>query len=100
MTYTEEQRARIRSEFAARRRRQYLLAGPLVAAALAVALAADKGPGALLGVPASVWGPLFLVAVAGGALYSFHNWRCPACGRWLGRTIFPRYCVKCGAPLV
>jgi hypothetical protein len=32
----------------------------------------------------------------GGLAFSFFNWRCPACGKHLGRSVDPQACIKCG----
>ena len=80
------------------RRRQvmWLFAVPTIAA-FVVALIVWKFP------DVNVWqvpeGPLFLacfgVAFAGLAAI-FLTWRCPVCGRYLGRDPRPATCAKCG----
>lgn len=42
---------------------------------------------------------LEIIVIAGFLLFSTVNWRCPACGRYLGPDIDPRGCRKCGAKL-
>ena len=42
---------------------------------------------------------LELIVIAGFLLFSAVNWRCPACGRYLGANIDSRGCRKCGAKL-
>lgn len=42
---------------------------------------------------------LELILIAAFVLFSALNWRCPACGRYLGPNISPRGCRKCGARL-
>jgi hypothetical protein len=38
-----------------------------------------------------------ICAVTLGALaFSFYNWRCPSCGKHLGRAVDPQTCRKCG----
>jgi hypothetical protein len=38
-----------------------------------------------------------ICAITLGALaFSFFNWRCPACGKHLGRGVDPQSCKKCG----
>lgn len=41
---------------------------------------------------------LILVAVC-CLIFSLFNWRCPACNRYLGNSILPKYCKKCGVKL-
>lgn len=31
--------------------------------------------------------------------YSYINWRCPRCGMFLGKGLFPKYCRMCGFKL-
>jgi len=39
------------------------------------------------------------VLVAAAVIFSFANWRCPACNGYLGRGINPKFCSKCGTEL-
>jgi rubrerythrin len=39
------------------------------------------------------------MVVAGALIFSFVNWRCPACTRYLGRGWNPKFCPKCGVQL-
>ena len=97
MDYTEEQKAAFRAEFAVRRRRQLAASGALVAMILAIAFASERGA---ISPKLSIFlgNVLFLLgAVLVG--FTLRNWRCPACGGYLGKGIGPRFCSKCGAPL-
>jgi DNA polymerase II large subunit len=31
--------------------------------------------------------------------FSFLNWRCPSCNKYLGKAINPKFCSKCGTQL-
>lgn len=84
------------------RRNQFIAIsiGPLV---LAVALAVMfLYKSVLLLTPPS--GDIFLAVVVvtmlGGFVYSFFNWKCPACCAYLGRNYRLRFCPKCGVKLV
>ncbi len=99
MEYTEGQKAEIRARFAVRRRRQLLVSIPLIALIVGFAFLEDGRTGAIPGIPASVMLPGFLVLIAGAILFSLHNWRCPACNRYLGKHRSPKYCSKCGVAL-
>ncbi len=100
MEYTQGQKASFKQEFAARRRRQLILAVPLVAVAIGLAMLGDERNGrAVLGMPAAVVAPAFLLLVGGAIVFSFLNWRCPACDKYLGKGISPRFCPKCGVAL-
>jgi hypothetical protein len=100
MEYTEGQKASFKQAFAARRKRQLILAVPLVAIFIGFAVLADqRNGGAVLGMPAAVVAPGFLVLVGAAIVFSFRNWRCPACDKYLGKGISPRFCPKCGVAL-
>ena len=100
MEYTEQQKADFRQQFRTRRKRQIILAIPLVALVVGFAVLTDeKSGGTVVGLPMSVAGPAFLVLIVGAIVFSFRNWRCPACDRYLGKSMNPRFCPKCGVAL-
>jgi hypothetical protein len=99
MPYTSEQEGEFKRQFAARRKRQLLLSVPLVVAIIAVAILGKSDRQEILGVPAAVVGPAFVVLVLGALIFSLINWRCPACSGYLGKKISPRFCSKCGVVL-
>src|SRR5262245_36070128 len=100
MEYTEEQKATFKRQFAERRKRQILLAVPLVAVVLAFSFLTDeKNRVVLPGVSPNVVGPVVVLAVVGALIFSFRNWRCPACDKYLGKGISPSFCPKCGVAL-
>ncbi|KAF0138149.1 MAG: hypothetical protein FD122_3859, partial [Stygiobacter sp.] len=38
------------------------------------------------------------VAILGAyAIFSFKNWRCPACDKYLAKQTNPSFCPNCGA---
>jgi hypothetical protein len=95
--HTEEQKAQFKQEFAVRRKRQMILAVPLVVLVL-LAILSDRGGGAIFGIPRQTIGMGFFIFVVGALMFSFRNWRCPACDRYLGKGT-PSYCPKCGVEL-
>jgi hypothetical protein len=100
LEYTEEQKATFKQQFAVRRKRQIILAIPLIALVLGFAVLTDeRNQVTLPGVPASMVPPVFLAVVAGALLFSLRNWRCPACDKYLGKGVSPRFCPKCGVAL-
>lgn len=99
MPYTREQEAEFKQLFAQRRKRQIILAIPLVAAIVGLAIFQGSEREDLLGIPPAIWTPAFLVLVLGALIFSFRNWRCPACDRYLGRQMNPTFCSKCGVAL-
>jgi hypothetical protein len=100
LEYTDEQKATFKHQFAERRRRQIILAVPLVTLVVAFAVFTDeRNQLALPGVPASMVAPFFFAVVVGALIFSLRNWRCPACDRYLGKGVSPRFCPKCGVAL-
>jgi len=97
--YTEPQKEFFRTTFARRRRHQLVIALPVMVAIIAAILGDEPGAGAVYGLPAVVWAPILAVVVASALIFSFVNWRCPACNRYLGRGLNPKFCPKCGVQL-
>jgi di/tricarboxylate transporter len=95
----EKREEQFRKEFERRRSRQ--LAGIALVVFLLVSLLWKIGhPGFLLReLSRSAAAVLELVTIAAFLLFSALNWRCPACGRYLGPNINIRGCRKCGARL-
>ena len=99
MQHSEEEKAQFKQLYAARRRNQLMVSIPLVVVVFAVVLTEDRGRGTILGLSREVVGPIFLAIVAAGLFYSFRNWRCPACDKYLGRGFNPKHCQHCGVEL-
>jgi uncharacterized protein YqgC (DUF456 family) len=98
MVTAAQQNPEVSDEFAARRRRQLFVAIPFILLVFATILANLLG-GQLFGVSAVTWVGVALVCVLGFFIFSLKNWRCPACGRYLGQNMFTKFCAKCGAQL-
>jgi hypothetical protein len=89
---TEYQKARVREEFATRRKRQLIVTIPIVLLLIGSVLLGERTENTAY--------PLVLIGVVLVTLvFSFRNWRCPACDGYLGRGINPKFCSKCGAQL-
>jgi hypothetical protein len=43
------------------------------------------------------YSPAAFVVMLGMAGFTYWNWRCPACGKYLGRALGVRFCQNCGA---
>lgn len=99
MSYTAQQEDEFKRLFAAKRRRQLIVAIPFIAATLVIVMARGGERMDLLGVPAVIWGPVLAAFVVGALVFSFKNWRCPACNGYLGKTFNPKYCSRCGVEL-
>jgi hypothetical protein len=102
MNYTQQQLDEFKREFALRRKRQLMVAIPFVLVIVGFAVFArfaEGGGDRLGGVSLGVFFAFFFTLIAGVLMFSFRNWRCPACGRYLGRGMSPRFCSKCGVAL-
>jgi len=99
MDYAERQKASIKTEFATRKRKQILVSVPLIATIILLVVSGESPDQMILGMPVTVWGPAFAVLILGGIGFSLYNWRCPACHKYLGKSISPKFCAKCGAAL-
>ncbi len=99
MDYAQRQKASIKTEFAQRRRNQLLVSIPLVGVVFLLIFFGETPNQMILGMPVTMWGPAFVALIVGGVAFSLYNWRCPACHKYLGKSISPKFCVKCGAEL-
>lgn len=97
MQHTEEQKAMFKTLFSAKRRNQIILAIPLVAAFFLLTF--SEGKEAVLGIPMAIAGPAAIVIILVGFAFSFYNWRCPACNKYLGKAFSHKFCAKCGVEL-
>ena len=100
MEYSDRQKAKVKEEFAAKRKRQLILIGPVVAVLIGFSLVANEpSDGDVLGLPAAVVVALLGLLIVGTVVFSLLNWRCPACKTYLGKEISPNFCPKCGVAL-
>jgi hypothetical protein len=90
MEYSAEQALAFRQEFSRRRSRN--LAVVLPGAAAIIAIAAGGGALGLTGNARFV--PTLALALIVLGL-SMRSWRCPACGRYLGKALNPVACRHC-----
>lgn len=86
--------------FKERRNRQWIVTVPMVVLVFGLIWFRDHPGQALMGVGANAFAPVFLVALAAVTIFTFRNWRCPACNGYLGKAISPKFCPKCGAQLI
>jgi hypothetical protein len=87
------------AEFRKRRVRQYIAIVPAILSLVVVLIAGKSDPRGIAGVPMSVLGPVCFGLIFAVVIFSFINWRCPACNAYLGRGGSPTFCRKCGERL-
>jgi hypothetical protein len=90
---------RVIEEFRRRRTRQLVVSLPALVPLVFFATRGDGQSVSILGFSESAVVGLFIVLVVGILIFSFFNWRCPSCDRYLGRGINPTFCSKCGVRL-
>jgi phage FluMu protein Com len=95
MRYTEKQKAEFKERFVQTRRYQIAMFVPVGGAVLV--LVVGERYVAELGLQPMILGTAFLLLATAG--FSWLNWRCPACRKFLGKSLTPDYCPKCGVEL-
>lgn len=99
MEYSETQRAAFIKQFSQQRSRSRIASVALILMLVALRVLPYRNSGFLLGLSPPLFCSIGLFAVIGLFITSVINWRCPACGRHLGRTLDPIYCSHCGVQL-
>ena len=99
MQYNERQKTEFKETFAQRRRKQLMVAALIIPIVLLAVFYEDSGADTILGYSSEVFGPVFLGVVVVALIFSFRNWRCPGCNKYLGRSINPKFCQNCGVEL-
>lgn len=79
MSNTSQHNPQVFADYARRRKNQMLVSYPLFAVMLGFLFGKNYEAGTIMGLPPEYVGPVFLVAVIGALVFSFFNWRCPAC---------------------
>jgi Na+/citrate or Na+/malate symporter len=93
-----EQEVEFRRQYALRRKRQMALSVPVFFVLIAAVVASILG-GQAPGVPGLIVVAALLLFIVGAGVFSLGNWRCPACNRYLGQQVNPRFCSNCGVRL-
>jgi Zn finger protein HypA/HybF involved in hydrogenase expression len=44
-------------------------------------------------------GTIMIAIVLSAVAFSWRNWRCPACNKYLGKSLWLAFCPACGVPL-
>jgi hypothetical protein len=83
--------------FRQRRARRFVVPGILIILWAASVLLFPPRQNAHLPTPVAV---LAVTVVLFGVFFTFRNWRCPNCNRFLGQGLrTPRFCPNCGVAL-
>ena len=107
MQLTEENKKEIKKTFRRKRNKQ-LRVFPLVIVlwCLLVVLTVQVRSGAIVGISFNTIVTLFFMIVIVAQVFTFINWRCPVCNKYLGGYLDmgrpmtnPKFCPKCGTQL-
>jgi hypothetical protein len=87
--------AEIQAAFKKKRTRQIMAVGPIILAFIGL-MSVENNPTGIFGLaPSTILVAAFAVIIS-VLVFSFLNWRCPSCDRYLGKAINPKFCSKCG----
>jgi rRNA maturation endonuclease Nob1 len=89
----------IKEEFAKRKKRQYILSAPIILFLVAAMLVSKHSEIKMFGLSNGIIVGLAFALVLVFVIYTIRNWRCPACEKYLGRSISIDFCPKCGVKL-
>lgn len=89
----------IKAEFKKRKKKQFLLAIPMIPSILLVAFMQDFESQFIEGIPNIYLLFVALVIIIAGLIISIFNWRCPSCNKYLGKKFNPKFCSNCGVEL-
>jgi hypothetical protein len=88
----------ISEEFKRKRTRQIMAVGPFVLAFIAL-LSVEHSSSGIFGLPRNIVLGIAFALIISVLIFSFLNWRCPSCNKYLGKAINPKFCSKCGVQL-
>jgi len=83
------------AEFKKKRIRQMVAVVPAILAFLAL-ISAERNPDGLFGLTPNMVLAVSLAMIISVLIFSFINWRCPSCNKYLGKAFNPKFCSKCG----
>ena len=95
----QERGPRVVEEFKRRRRAQWMMTGPLLLVIFGSLWLEEHPQHAPSWLRGPGLGGVMVAVVICAIVFSFQNWRCPVCHRYLGKVINPKFCSGCGAQL-
>jgi hypothetical protein len=93
-----ESSVEIREEFKKKRVRQIIAVFPMILAFIGL-VSVEGNPAGLFGLPPNIVLGLSFALIISILIFSFLNWRCPSCEKYLGKAFNPKFCTKCGTQL-
>jgi len=95
----QNEEGRMFAAFRRVRNRQLAAVIPALGALLLVLFGASDREAQFFGLAGENLAQIGLAVIVGVVIFSFLNYRCPACNAYLGRSFRPSYCRNCGARL-
>jgi hypothetical protein len=90
---------KIIEDFRKRRMRQIIIAIPMIIGMITFFVISENRDFSFAGISSLHISIGIIVLFVAAAVFSIKNWRCPACNKYLGKGINPKFCPKCGARL-
>ena len=99
MPNTALPKSEIKRRYAIRRRRQFVVAIPLVMVLVIILIwSRVTGTEETDWLPPAIWRSIALLVLLWLIGFSLFNWRCPRCNAYLGKFSF-KHCSNCGVEL-
>jgi hypothetical protein len=95
----ENNEQQVIEQYKQRRTRQIAITVPGLLAILLLFWSTENPETTFAGLQPSVITGIAIALLVATVVLSFLNWRCPACGKYLGRAFNPKFCSGCGAHL-
>ncbi len=86
-------------EFNKRKKRQWFISIPIIIIIIFFIFINDKPDFTVFGLSFIELLYIFTAVIVAAVIFSLLNWRCPSCGKYLGKGINPAFCPKCGIQL-
>jgi hypothetical protein len=90
--------AEIIDEFKKKRTRQIMAVGPIILAFISL-VSVEGNPSGIFGLPPNIVLGIAFALIISVLIFSLFNWRCPACNKYIGKAISPKFCARCGVQL-
>lgn len=85
-------------EFKRKRTRQIVAVGPIILAVIGF-LSVDGKPTGIFGLHPNIVLGISFALIISILIFSFFNWTCPYCNKYLGKAFNPQFFSKCGTQL-
>lgn len=95
----EVESRRVVREFRKRRKRQLVVTGPFVLFIIYIVFTSENDKLNIFNLSETISLIIVFSIIIAMLVFSFKNWRCPACDKYLGKGINFKFCPRCGIHL-